>query len=92
MAEDIAVPAEVVRQIATEAADEVHYHRQEGRKAYARSLEDDIAEAFAALEGKDGEFVSIDGSVVSALTAEAVIEAPDYAEAARTFLKQYNVW
>lgn len=92
MAQNIPVPAEVVRQMATEASDEIHRHRDAGRKASARSLENDISEAFSSLEGKDGEFVSIDGSVVSTLAAASTTDVPSYVDSATVFLEQYDVW
>jgi len=76
MSENIAVPAEVVRQMATEASENVLVHRREGRKATARYLQKHISEAFEAASGKDGEFVSISGRAVSSLDAESGKEVP----------------
>jgi|APHM01.1.fsa_nt_gi hypothetical protein len=92
MAQQIPVPAEVVRQIATEASDSVTDLREKGYYASAERREQQVAKAFDALDGRDGEFVSISSRVVSSLTAEATNEVPDYAEAARVFLEQYGIW
>jgi hypothetical protein len=92
MAEEIPVPAEAARQLAIEASKEITRHREEGRKATARSLEREVAEVFNALEGKDGEFVSLSSSAVSSITAESSMRSIEYAECARVFLEQYDVW
>lgn len=92
MSQNIPVPAEVVRQMATSAANEIPRHREEGRKATARDLERKVGEAYSSLEGKDGEFVSINATVVSSLAAAATIDAPAYTQSAKVFLEQYGVW
>lgn len=92
MAQNIPVPAEVVRQIATSASEDIHRHRSEGRKATARSMEENISKALYALNGQDGEFISIDATVVSNLTAASTNRVPSYADAARVYLEQYNIW
>jgi hypothetical protein len=92
MSENIAVPAEVVRQMATEASENVLVHRREGRKATAQYLQKHISEAFEAASGKDGEFVSISGRAVSSLAAETCTEVPSYFKTAEIFLEQYDVW
>jgi len=92
MAEEIPVPAEAARQLAIESSKEISRHREQGRKATARNLEQHVAEVFDSLEGKDGEFVSLDARTLSSITAEGTFEAVEYAECARVFLEQYDVW
>jgi len=92
MAEEIPVPAEAARQLAIESSKEISRHREEGRKATARNLEQHVAEVFDSLDGKDGEFVSLSSSTVSSITAESSLRSIEYADCARVFLEQYDVW
>jgi|APHM01.1.fsa_nt_gi hypothetical protein len=94
MAENIPVPAEVVRQMAIEASDEIRRHRDEGRPATARSIHESVSVALSKSRNKDGEFVSIDPSIVSELTAESASnpEIWQYTDAAEVFLEQYDIW
>jgi hypothetical protein len=93
MTEDnIPVPAESIRQLAISAAEEVAKHREAGRKASAQRLERHISEAFDAVRGKDGEFVSINEMAVSSLAAEGCIDTFDHADAAEVYLEKYGVW
>jgi hypothetical protein len=93
MAENIAVPAAVLRQLAKNAVEGVATHRANDRPFTADRIQDHIRKAFDSAGDKDGEFVSIDGSVVSSLTAEACGNAPEqYLKASEVFLHQYNVW
>lgn len=92
MSQDVPIPAEAARQLAIEASQKIDYHRDEGRKATARRLEEQTGEVLSSLNGQDGEFVSIDGSIISSLAAEASIEARAYSDCARVFLEQYDVW
>jgi len=92
MAEEIPVPAEAARQLAIESSKEITKAREDGRKHTARRLERQVAEVFDSLEGKDGEFVSLDARTLSSITAEGTFEAVEYAECARVFLEQYDVW
>jgi hypothetical protein len=92
MAQKIPIPAETARQMATEATEDIHRHREAGRKHSAKDLEQRIAETFEALDGKDGEFVSLSATTVSTLAAESTLDVPEYVEGARVYLEQYGVW
>jgi len=92
MARNIPIPAETARQIATQATEDIHRHREAGRKATAKALEHQIGEVLDALDGKDGEFVSLSASTVSTLVSESHLDVPEYAEGARVYLKKYGVW
>ncbi len=92
MAEEIPVPAEAARQLAIEASKEIPEHRAHGRYGSAERLEKRVAEVFHALDGKDGEFVSISSRALSSITAAGTQGAVTYAECARVFLEQYDVW
>jgi len=93
MAEEIPVPAEAARQLAIESSKQISRHREEGRKATARSIEENVADVFNSLDGKDGEFVSLDSSTLSSITAEGTTSAGiEYVDCARAFLEQYDVW
>lgn len=92
MAQNIPVPAEVVRQMAIEASDEIDAARERGHRHTAESLEKHISTAFAALDGKDGEYVSIDGSAVAALASRSTTEVPKYTRAATVYLEKYGIW
>lgn len=92
MTQDVPIPAEAARQIAIEASNKIDDHRSADRKATARRLEEQVSTVMASLEGRDGEYVSVEGTALASLTAEATIEAGDYSKTARHYLEQYNVW
>ena len=93
MADKVPVPAEALRQVASSATEEVSAARERGHKATARQTEQAISEAYAALDGRDGEYVSIDATCLSTLTSASDInEVPGYEDCCKTYLQQYNVW
>jgi hypothetical protein len=89
---NIPIPAEVARQMATEAADNIHQHRENGYKATASRLSQAVSEALEASADKDGEYVSLHATTVSKLAAASTTDVPSYAQAARVYLEQYGVW
>ena len=90
----IPVPAEALRQAAKSATNEVQEYRQLGHKHSATRREKQIAEAYEALNGADGEFVSVKAGTLSGLTAAAryTNETRQYINCCRHYLKQYKVW
>ena len=93
MSDNIPVPAEALRQVASSATEEVSAARERGHKSTARRTERAISEAYAALDGQDGEYVSIDGTMLSTLTGAANIsEVGGYNDCCRQYLEQYDVW
>jgi hypothetical protein len=96
MGDNIPVPAESVRRAVESAAIEMRRARADGRKATARSIQRAIAPAVQATRGKDGEYVSIDGTHVSTLAAHGnntnVPDSREYADCLRTYLEQYGHW
>ena len=93
MSDNIPVPAEALRQVASSATEEVSAARKRGHKSTARSVERNLSEAYRALDGNDGEYVSVSASAVATLTAAANYrEVGDYSNCCRHDLEQYNYW
>ena len=93
MSDSIPVPAEALRQVASSATEEVSAARERGHKSTARMTERDLSEAYRALDGNDGEYVSVSASAVARLTAAAdYSEVADYCNCCRHYLEQYNYW
>jgi len=94
--DEIPVPAHSLRTLAQGATDSIQRHREAGRKASARSAENAVAEVMDAVQGKDGEFASVNGSVVSTIAAEGISgDAPDvlrHTQAVEVYLEKYGVW
>jgi len=94
--ETIPVPAESIRRMTENAAQEVRRARAEGRKHTADDLQRSISEALDAAEGNDGEFVSIRASTAATLAAfgqsRDVPDARQHCDAVAHYLKQYNHW
>lgn len=90
----VPIPAESLRTIARNAADNVTVERQAGRINNAKELERQVSEAFMALNGEAGEFVSIEANTLSSLAAFGGMsdEAWKHRKCARHFLEQYGVW
>ena len=71
----------------------VRCNRERGHKSTARMTERDLSEAYRALDGNDGEYVSVSASAVGRLTAAADYrEVGDYSDCCRHYLEQYNYW
>ena len=93
MSDNIPVPAEALRQVASSATEEVSAARERGHKSTASSVERNLSEAYRALEGNDGEYVSVSASALSTLTvASDYSEVGDYRTCCRHYLEQYNYW
>ena len=93
MADKVPVPAEALRQVASSATKEVAAARERGHTATAWETEKAVSEAFDALDGNDGEYVSIDGTKLSSLTAASTVsDVRGYRECCRHYLEQYDVW
>ena len=93
MSDNISVPAEALRQVASSATEEVSAARERGHKATARATELELSEAYRALDGNGGEYVSVNASTVSRLTAAANRrEVGEYCDCCRHYLEQYNYW
>jgi len=93
MSDNIPVPAEALRQVASSATKEVSAARERGHMSTARMTERGLGEAYSALDGNDGEYVSVSASAVSRLTAAADYhEVGDYRNCCRHYLEQYNYW
>lgn len=94
MVETIPVPAEALRQVAKGATESLDKDRKEGYKATARSKERRLSKAYKALNGQDGEYVSVDAPVVSSLTAASRSSSinQEYADCCKHYLQQYGVW
>ena len=93
MSDNIPVPAEALRQVASSATEEVSAARERGHKSTARRTERKLSEAYRALDGNDGEYVSVSASTVSTLAAAADYrEVGEYSSCCRHYLEQYNYW
>ena len=93
MSDNIPVPAEALRQVASSATKEVSAARERGHDATARHVERDLSKAYRALDGNDGEYVSVSASAVSTLASAADYrEVGDYSNCCRHYLEQYNYW
>ena len=93
MSDNIPVPAEALRQVASSATEEVSAARERGHKSTARHVERDLSKAYRALDGNDGEYVSVSASAVSTLAAAAdQREVGEYSSCCRHYLEQYNHW
>jgi hypothetical protein len=92
----IPVPAESIRRLTENAAQEVRCARADGRKHTADDLQRSISEALEAAEGNDGEFVSISASTASSLAAFGqsydVPDAGQHCDAVAHYLHQYGYW
>ena len=93
MSDNIPVSAEALRQVASSATEEVSAARERGHKSTARMTERNLSEAYRALDGNDGEYVSVSASAVSTLAAAAdQREVGEYSSCCRHYLEQYNYW
>ena len=95
MVDSIPVPAEALRQVAQGAAESIDTDRTNGYKATARNKERALSQAYTALNGHDGEYVSVQSHVVSRLTAGARASDSinqEYVDCCRHYLEQYGVW
>jgi hypothetical protein len=94
--ETIPVPAESIRRMTENAAQEVRRARSEGRKHTANDLQRCISDALDAAEGNDGEFVSVKASTAASLAAfgqsRDVPDSRQHCDAVAHYLKQYNHW
>ena len=93
MSDSIPVPAEALRKVASSATEEVSAARERGHEFTARRVERKLSEAYRALDGNDGEYVSVSASAVSTLASAAdQREVGDYSSCCRHYLEQYNYW
>jgi len=92
MAEEIIVPAEAAHQLVIESSKQISRHREAGKKATARSIEKNVADVRESLDGKDGEFVSLDSSTLSSIIGQ-VGEQDGWTieELPRELLEHYDV-
>jgi hypothetical protein len=94
--ETIPVPAESIRRMTENAAQEVRRARADGRKHTADDLQRSISEALEAAEGNDGEFVSIKASTAASLAAfgqsRNVPDSRQHCDAVAHYLNQYGYW
>jgi hypothetical protein len=91
---NMVVPAETLRRLVSDIDEEIERQKGKGNNSLARGLERSTASAYANLESKDGEFVPINGSELSKLTAFAPYNArtEKYHDGARSMLEHYGVW
>lgn len=89
--QNVPVPAESLRTIATHAVDEAVDQRRKGNTANARRIEQSAGDAISRLDSKAGEFVSMPATELSTLVA---FGGPNWKhrDAARVFLEQYGIW
>jgi hypothetical protein len=92
--QNVPVPAVVAEKLAQAALDDVERLEARGHNNIAEQVKQSaglVLQQTAFAEG--GEFVSIDGHTLSDVTAHRSYNPKGtYADCARHFLEQYNVW
>jgi len=92
--QSVPVPAVVAEKLAQAALDGAQRLEEKGHTHTAQSVKESaglVLQQTAFAEG--GEFVSIDGHTLSEVTAHRSYNPKgQYADCARHFLEQYNVW
>lgn len=89
--QQVPIPAASLREICYGASEQIDYLRKQNHIHTVERVERLVEEGLELAEGKDGEFVSIDSTSLSTLTAKSVLHT-DESSVGTHYLYQYGVW
>lgn len=89
--QQVPIPAASLREICHGASEQIEHLREQNHIHTVERVERLIEESLELAEGKDGEFVSVDGTSLSTLTAKSVLHTGE-SSVGTHYLYQYGVW